>query len=112
MTSTKKHIPKDLTQIVLQHFNLETSLLMKVIQIKNSFKVWSPKLIKVYITAASYYDYETEDYKDILKRSDTSLILEWWLHNIFYYLTLPFCFIKFIKKINKRFKDVDLEEKI
>jgi hypothetical protein len=54
--------------------------------------------------------YSTTDVKKILNRSYYSLYIEWWLHNIAYYLTLPCCFINKIKAFNLRAKDVDLEE--
>ena len=38
-----------------------------------------------------------------------SMYIEWYLHNIGYYLTLPFCFIPWFKKTNERCKHVDLE---
>ena len=38
------------------------------------------------------------------------MYVEWWLHNVGYYATKPLCNNKKIAKINKRFKDVDLEE--
>lgn len=46
----------------------------------------------------------------ILNRSLPSLYIEWWLHNLGYYLTKPLCAIPYFKALNKRFKDVDLEE--
>lgn len=46
----------------------------------------------------------------VLNRSWKSLYIEWWLHNIGYYLTLPLVWISYFKKLNERFKHVDLEE--
>ena len=46
----------------------------------------------------------------ILNRSYNSMYIEWWLHNIGYWITLPFTKIKVIKNLNERFKHVDLEE--
>ena len=46
---------------------------------------------------------------ELFNREYNSLYIEWWLHNIGYYITKPFCFIEKIEKINLRFKDVDLE---
>lgn len=37
-----------------------------------------------------------------------ALVIEWWLHNIGFYITSPFIFIPAIKKLNLRFRDVDL----
>lgn len=38
------------------------------------------------------------------------MYVEWWLHNVGYYVTKPFCCNQKVAKLNKRFKDVDLEE--
>lgn len=46
----------------------------------------------------------------MLNRSFRSMYIEWWLHNIGYYVTKPFCFNKSINTINIRCRDVDLEE--
>ena len=45
----------------------------------------------------------------VLNRSFRSMYIEWWLHNIGYYITKPFCHIEAVKKINLRCRDVDLE---
>lgn len=45
-----------------------------------------------------------------LNRHMWTLIVEWWLHNLGYYLTKPFCKIEWFRKLNERFRDVDLEE--
>jgi hypothetical protein len=52
-------------------------------------------------------DYNTDDPERLLNRDYTSLYIEWWLHNIGYYLTKG---STKLKKINLRCKDVDLEE--
>jgi hypothetical protein len=54
--------------------------------------------------------YGTIEAKTTLNRSYRSLYIEWWLHNVGYYLTKPFCANKKILALNLRFKDVDLEE--
>lgn len=61
------------------------------IQIKNSYTIWKPSQMKEHIRSAS-----------------PLLIIEWWLHNIGYYLTLPFVKNAKIKALNERFKHVDL----
>ena len=38
------------------------------------------------------------------------MYIEWWLHNIGYYLTLPFNKNEKLLAINHRCKDVDLNE--
>lgn len=56
----------------------------KHIQIKDSYKIWRPSKMGI---------------------SGAALVIEWWIHNVGYYLTKPF---PFMKKLNARFKDVDL----
>lgn len=83
---------------------------MKVIHIPNSYKVWNIHYMRRIIN--NYCRLKFNSYKsDIeLNRSYCSMIIEWWLHNIGYYITKPFCFIDRVYKINLRCKDVDLEE--
>ena len=82
----------------------------KSIQIKDSYKIWSTFEMWELIHDACFDKYGMGFPDFILNRSYVSMYIEWWLHNIGYYLTKPFCFIPFIKKINLRCKDVDLEE--
>ena len=77
---------------------------MKNIHINNSYNIWSifqmkQIILKYHITPTIY-----------LNRSWISLYIEWYLHNIGYYIMLPFCFIPFIKKQCLRCKNVDLNE--
>ena len=51
--------------------------------------------------------YDAEGY---LGRSYWTMYIEWWLHNIGYYITKPLADISKIKELNERFKHVDLEE--
>lgn len=83
---------------------------MKSIQIKDSYKIWRPRRMKAKIQNACWYKYSDSLADRCLNRSYLSMYIEWWLHNIGYYITKPFCFIPFIKKINLRCRDVDLEE--
>lgn len=71
------------------------------IQIKYSFLIWNPERMKRLIR------YETFK-ADILPKKYAPYIIEWWLHNIGYYLTKPLTFIPAIEKINLRCRDVDL----
>lgn len=82
---------------------------MRNIHIPESYDIWQPRLMKQFIrfytalyTMASVVDY--------LNRPMWTLIVEWWLHNIGYYITKPFCKLEWCRKLNERFRDVDLEE--
>ena len=68
----------------------------KHIKVYDSYRVWSPRKMFFLI--------------DIKNRKPSSrdkilIVLEWWTHNIGYYLTKPFSRLKFY---NLRFRDVDL----
>ena len=83
---------------------------MKNIHIENSYNTWA--IIKMYskITVRCWEQYKNINAAKTLNRSYAGMYIEWWLHNIGYYLTLPFVKNEKINAINKRFKDVDLEE--
>ena len=83
---------------------------MKSVQIKNSYRIWRPCHMRLHIKFGCKAKYDSYFANEVLHRSYLSMYIEWWLHNIGYYLTKPFCFIGFIKKINLRCRDVDLEE--
>ena len=76
------------------------------IQIKESYNVWQPKVIKCLIDGK--YSRKYGDYAPNRIKNYKSLVIEWWLHNIGYWLTKPFTFIPALKKINIRCKDIDL----
>ena len=80
---------------------------MKSIQIKDSYKIWSPAEMKIAIVLACAGKYGINP-KQALRRSFVDMYCEWWLHNIGYYLTRN---IALFQSINERCKDVDLEEK-
>ena len=52
----------------------------------------------------------TDNPEEYLDRTYKSMIIEWWLHNVGYYVTKPFIKKENIYKLNLRFKDVDIEE--
>lgn len=83
---------------------------MKNLHIKDSYCIWSISEMKSLIRAASLTIYKSTDAEMVLRRSYLSMYVEWWLHNIGYYITLPFISFEKIEAYNKRFKDVDLEE--
>ena len=69
----------------------------KHIRIENGYNIWTPTKMQV----------KLEGFK-----LTKSIIIEWWIHNICYYVTKPFIFIPQIKKLNLRAKDVDLDIEI
>ncbi len=71
--------------------------------IYDSYKIWSYSKMKHILK--SY----TIDPKNELNRTYVGMIVEWYIHNIGYYLTLPFCASKSIAKLNERFKHTNLE---
>ena len=79
------------------------------LHIQNSYRIWRIKTMKRVIHDTSYevYDFNPEG---VLNREYYTMYIEWWIHNIGYYLTLPFRKIEYFNKLNNRFKDVDLEE--
>lgn len=80
---------------------------MNNIHIKNSYKIWDTKTMNDMICKEWAYNDEPSIG---FNRSMRSMYIEWWLHNIGYYLTLPFCEYDFIRRLNLRFKDVDLNK--
>ena len=85
-------------------------LSMNNLHIENSYKIWGYHSAKIFIVGSCIRSYGTPNAQSILNRSYCSMYVEWILHNIGYYITKPFCFVQEIRKLNLRFKDVDLEE--
>ena len=79
----------------------------KSIQIKDSYKIWRPRKMKWRIVSECFEKYDFCDAEGLLNRSYADMYIEWWLHNIGYYLTRN---IAIFDVINLRCKDVDLEE--
>ena len=57
----------------------------------------------------SMQDWREPDPERLLSRTYRSMYIEWWLHNVGYYVSLPWK-NGFWRNINKRCRDVDLEE--
>ena len=72
----------------------------KHIQIKNSYKIWDPSTMEHIIDKA------------VPTKNHFLLVIEWWIHNIIYWLTKPFTKNTTIKSVNDRCKDVDLDIEI
>jgi hypothetical protein len=83
---------------------------MKNIHINNSYNTWSTKKMKHKIDDVAFNVYNTLCVEGLLNRTYRSMYIEWWLHNIGYYVTKPFCRSSVLCNINLRCKDVDLEE--
>lgn len=83
---------------------------MKNIRIENSYNIWDPRIMHVEITNGCRAAYDTGLADVLLNRSYRGMYIEWWIHNIGYYITLPFLKYEYVKRLNERFKHVDLEE--
>lgn len=83
---------------------------MKNIQIKDSYNIWNASYMQYLIEKQCYNQYQSYLPEVQLNRNYFSMCIEWWLHNIGYYVTKPFCSNERIREINLRCKDVDLEE--
>ena len=83
---------------------------MNNLHIENSYNIWDIYKMRYLIDTKCSDKYHIYMPNIYLHRSYFSMYIEWWLHNIGYYITKPFCFIKYIKNINLRCKDVDINE--
>lgn len=83
---------------------------MRNLHIENSYNVWLSNKMQSEIRTVAKRDYNSNNPEILLNRSYCSMYIEWWLHNIGYYITKPFCCVGVVHKTNLRFKDVDLEE--
>lgn len=83
---------------------------MKILHIENSYRIWSIDHMTVFLMDECATNYGTIFANDALNRSWTGMFIEWWLHNIGYWITLPFVKSEKIRALNERFKHVDLEE--
>ena len=83
---------------------------MKNLHINNSYNIWNTSKMCSLINEKCLADYNSDSPETILNRTYRSMYVEWWLHNIGYYVTKPLCSIEFFKKINLKCKDVDINE--
>ena len=83
---------------------------MKNLHFNNSYNIWDTTTMWGMINEECAKKYDQLFADDVLNRSYNGMYLEWYLHNIGYYLTLPFCEYDFIRRLNIRFRDLDLEE--
>lgn len=82
----------------------------KNIHIENSYNIWSTGHMWSEIIHQCHVKYGSFEADKVLNRSYKGMYIEWYLHNIGYYLTLPFIHKEKIAWYNNRFKHVDLEE--
>ena len=82
---------------------------MRNIHIEDSYRYWTglEYWIRTYCAHLTQGNYTPEQY---LNRSMRGMVIEWYLHNIGYWITLPFIKNEKIKRLNERFKHLDLEE--
>lgn len=83
---------------------------MNYLHIENSYKFWGIDDMRIIIKSKCHSQFGSDNPEEELNRTYNSMYIEWWLHNIGYYMTKPFCSIKAIDDINLRCKDVDLEK--
>ena len=83
---------------------------MKNIHIENSYNIWSTKKMKRRIRRKSNELIGLYIGEVCFGRPYWTMYIEWWLHNIGYYITKPFIENSKVKVLNERFKHVDLEE--
>lgn len=79
---------------------------MNVLRFVDSFRIWSITNMSKLINSQLLEKFGSLNVKEVLNRPRFTLYIEWWLHNIGYYVTLPF---DFLESYNLRFKDVDLQ---
>lgn len=80
---------------------------MNNLHIENSYNIWTCREMDLSIYNTCFRNYSTYEVTKVLNRPYFTLYIEWWLHNIGYYLTKPF---NSLNHLNLRFKDVDLNE--
>jgi len=83
---------------------------MKNLHVKDSYNIWSYKEMQIGLSMISVQTYDTSEVEKLLNRSWTSIYIEWYLHNIGYYITRPFICFLFISRLNIRLRDVDINE--
>lgn len=82
----------------------------RVVHIENSYDIWSPDKMLVLIMDECTEKYGTPFANIILNRTWKGMYIEWWLHNIGYYVSLWMRRWSFMSEINDRCRSVDLEE--
>lgn len=100
-----------LTALFYIYMNQRGKGMDNIIHIPFSYDIWKPSDMKYYIDKETRRCFKSDNPEQVLNRSYFSMYVEWWLHNIGYYLTYPFCDdFDYFFDLNNRFRDVDLEE--
>ena len=85
-------------------------MIKKNIHIENSYNEWLKSNMRSLIRIKCFDRYQSFDVDKVLNRTYRDMYIEWYLHNIGYWLTLPFKKNPKIAALNERFKHLDLEE--
>ena len=83
---------------------------MKNIHIEDSYNTWNTNEMYSAIIHQCHISYGSMEADRVLNRTYRGMYIEWYLHNIGYFLTLPFIQNPTMEFLNKRLKSVDLEE--
>ena len=83
---------------------------MKNLHIENSYNIWDRYTMFALITFCCNKEYGSYLADKVLNRTYRGMYIEWWLHNLGYWFTLPFVKNAKVKALNERFRHVDLEE--
>ena len=74
---------------------------MKNIHINNSYNIWSTAAMQSMLRNECARQLASYNPETALNRTYKSLYIEWWLHNIGYYVTKPLCFIKYFNRFGR-----------
>lgn len=85
-------------------------MIKKNIHIENSYNEWLTSNMRSLIRTKCFDRYQSFDADKVLNRTYRGMYIEWYLHNIGYWLTVPLKRNSTIAALNERFKHVDLEE--
>lgn len=79
--------------------------MIQEIYVKDGYKIWSYKKMRAIIE-------KSIDNPKSMGRTYVGMYIEWYLHNIGYYLTLGLAArYPFVSRLNERFKHINLERR-
>ena len=85
-------------------------MIKKNIHIENSYNEWLKSNMYNLIRVRCFDKYKTFEASSVLNRTYKSMYKDWYRHNLCYWFTKPFIKNPKIKKLNEKFKHLDLEE--